>query len=377
MRVTARGWGLLIAGALLALASAALQSLTTARIAALVLAVPLVCLLWAIVARLRSHRRGLRREIAPATWQVGIPARVTLTPTGPRLPPWSTLRERVPTSLRRRSLGASGYSVLPSERGRHRLGPAILQRADPLAVTSWRQPLGDATDVLVWPRTELVDDDVLAHALEASSPRSLGLPQRTPEDLTVREYRRGDDLHRVHWRSSARHGELMVRHDEPTTTRVMDLLLVLGGQRDEASEWAVSAAASMGLALLRNDYDVRVVTVSDGELTDSVLRSDADVLDVFALADTSSQHALEAARAVARSTSAGVVAVLDRPEDDLVGVLAAGASLQQSTALVIDPDDAAPGLLDQLARGGWLVGGSPGTGDLAQAWRATQAWEPR
>src|SRR5690606_23901969 len=117
-------------------------------------------------------------------------------------------------------------------------GPAILQRSDPLHVTTWRTPVGASSEMIVWPRPAPVGDDVLAHALEATAPVPHGTPQRTLEDLTVREYRRGDDLHRVHWRSSARHGELMVRHDEPTTTRVLDVLLVLSDQADEIAEWS-------------------------------------------------------------------------------------------------------------------------------------------
>ena len=33
-------------------------------------------------------------------------------------------------------------------------------------------------------------------------------------EVTVREYRRGDEVRRVHWRSSAHVGELMVRREE-------------------------------------------------------------------------------------------------------------------------------------------------------------------
>lgn len=372
MRLTSRGWGMLLVGAALAMAAAALQSMTTASLAALVLATPLVAVVWALISRALGRRRGLERVLHPATWQVDMPGSVSLVVAGGRLPPWSSLRERVPASLRRRSMGARGYAVLPSRRGRMLLGPAVLQCSDPFAITSWRTTIGEATPVLVWPRTEHLDDHVLARALEASAPRPRGLPQRTLEDLTVREYRRGDDLHRVHWRSTARHGELMVRHDEPTTTRVLDVVLVLGEHGDDIAEWAVSAAASMAVALLRNGYTVRVVTVVGGEVTGEVSTSVGDALEVLALAEPAGDLAGAVLRTVQRTTSAGVVAVLDRPDPDLTAAVAAsGGGPSQSTVLLVDPEEERADMLSELQRSGWLVATSMGTEAFAQAWRTT------
>ena len=45
------------------------------------------------------------------------------------------------------------------------------------------------------------------------------------EDAATREYRYGDDLRKVHWRSTARVGELMVRREEqPVHSRATVLL---------------------------------------------------------------------------------------------------------------------------------------------------------
>src|SRR5690606_19468394 len=148
-----------------------------------------------------------------------------------------------------------------------------------------------------------------------------GAPQRTLEDLTIREYRRGDDLHRIHWRSSARHGELMVRHDEPTTTKVLDLLLVLSDQVDDVAEWAVTAAASMAVGLLDAGYGIRVVTVAEGTLRAAPARTAPEALDVLALASAAADLGPDVVRTVQRSTSAGVVAVLDRPDTALADAL--------------------------------------------------------
>lgn len=372
MHVTTRGWGMLIGGALLAAAAAAMQSMAAARVAAIVLAVPLVSLIWTLLARTFAARRGLERTLHPVAWQVDAPGSVRLVPTGSALPPWSSLRERVPASLRRSSHGPHGYAVLPEVRGRHRLGPAILQRSDPLAIASWRVPIGGVTEVIVWPRIEPIDGDVLASALEATVPTSHGLPQRTLEDLSVREYRRGDDLHRVHWRSTARMGELMVRHDEPTTTRVLDVLLVLSEDADNVSEWAVTAAASIAIALLEQGFAIRVVTVADGKLVERPVALPADALDVFAVASPAADLGVAAVRVVQRSTSAGAIAVLDRPDAAVGNAVIAAGGLELSTALIVDPHGVAADVASSLQRSGWHVASSPGVGTVADAWRARE-----
>jgi uncharacterized protein (DUF58 family) len=86
------------------------------------------------------------------------------------------------------------------------------------------------------------------------------------EDVTVREYRDGDDLRRVHWRSSARRGELMVRREEQPwqsrATLFLDTRRIGHRGTGPASsfEWAVSSAASIGSHLLHRGYSVRLAT---------------------------------------------------------------------------------------------------------------------
>ncbi|HWU20352.1 MAG TPA: DUF58 domain-containing protein, partial [Nocardioides sp.] len=86
------------------------------------------------------------------------------------------------------------------------------------------------------------------------------------EDATVREYRRGDDLRRVHWRSSARVGELMVRREEHpwearATVLVDDRESAHAGHGPTSSlETAVVIAASVAEHLDQRGYAVRLAT---------------------------------------------------------------------------------------------------------------------
>ena len=84
----------------------------------------------------------------------------------------------------------------------------------------------------------------------------------------MREYRRGDDLRRVHWRSSARVGELMVRREEqPWQSRATVFLdNRAGAHRGQgiasSLEAAVSAAASIAVHLSQRGFTVRLVTAT-------------------------------------------------------------------------------------------------------------------
>jgi uncharacterized protein (DUF58 family) len=107
------------------------------------------------------------------------------------------------------------------------------------------------------------------------------------EDIGVREYRYGDDLRRIHWRSTAHHGELMVRREERTWHSQATILLDsrVGAHRGTGPaasyEWAVSAAASAAVHLLNQGYMVRLSTGTGGGL---IPAEDADtVLDALAV----------------------------------------------------------------------------------------------
>jgi uncharacterized protein (DUF58 family) len=85
-------------------------------------------------------------------------------------------------------------------------------------------------------------------------------------DVLIRGYRHGDELRRVHWKSTARHDELMVRLEERPWRGGITVLL---DRRDDAHrghgpgsslEFAVSMAASVGVHLIRRGEPVELVT---------------------------------------------------------------------------------------------------------------------
>lgn len=167
-----------------------------------------------------------------------------------------------PTPLRAKVLRGPGgltlsYPVHPQRRGRWAVGPLEVQRRDLFGLVRWSGPLGEAMRIAVRPRTARLATSNRAASTDVDR---ISLGARTPaaDDSSLRDYRTGDDLRRVHWRSSARRGELMVRQDERAGRRPASVVLDLPLD-DVAAEWTISAGASMALGLVASGHHVRLL----------------------------------------------------------------------------------------------------------------------
>ena len=142
--------------------------------------------------------------------------------------------------------------------------------------------------------------DVLARGGEGDEPA--GAPARTGPDLhSVREWRPGDEARHVHWRSTARHGRLVVVEPERTVSRRL-AVVVAGEPGTPAWEPLLARVAGTLLAATRADREVcvlardaraaRLAPVSSGDasidatgLGGTASRDAVDVLDLLSALD--------------------------------------------------------------------------------------------
>jgi uncharacterized protein (DUF58 family) len=143
---------------------------------------------------------------------------------------------------RRRLRGAYELRDLP--RGRYAFGPVELTLEDPFGLARVELHEGEPGALLVYPR--LADLDRVfaeggAHALDG---RRLLLRRPSGFDLhSVREYERGESLRKVHWRTTARRGQLMVKELEDAPGD--EIAVLLDGEIAAGFDVAVRAAGSI------------------------------------------------------------------------------------------------------------------------------------
>lgn len=182
---------------------------------------------------------------------------------------WRWARFMVPP-LKPGSSSRAAYRLPTEERGIFDIGPLEVGLSDPFGLATSTFTSVGVTQLTVYPRIDLIHPLPTAQGHDPHSgarhPRALlGAGE---EFYGLRPYEVGDDLRRVHWASTARLDDLMIRQDEmPWQTRSTILLDVRSLVHNEASlEIAVSAAASIHAASRQQDSLVRLLS-TDG--TDS------------------------------------------------------------------------------------------------------------
>ncbi len=203
------------------------------------------------------------------------------------------------------------FAIPTSARGVLKVGPVSVLRGDPLGMFERTHDRREALELYVHPRTTSLDGLSLGHLRDLEGLPSQQLARDDVSFHALREYQPGDDLRHVHWKSTARVGDLMVRQYEETRRShfVLGLSTHPGDYRSpEEFELAISVAGSVGLRALRDSRSVEA-RVQQGPLraeTGKRLLNELSALEhsrareggIVALAGSVAAHAPQAAVAV-------------------------------------------------------------------------------
>jgi hypothetical protein len=267
--------------------------------------------------------------------------------------------------------------------------------ADPFGLVELHRGFHSTMPLVVTPR--IVDLPAIplggAHAGSGDN-RPRAFSTGSAEDVTVREYRRGDELRRVHWRSSARVGELMVRREEQDWQSRATVFLdnrsgAHAGQGLASSlETAVTVAASVAVHLTRLGFTVRLVTAAGDDSGARWHAREAEaatgpLLESLAMVQPVRATTIDTGWLGEQSYGGVTVAVLGRvsgPDARMLRQVHHHAGLALAIALDVDawgqhrrPTGGATAL---LATQGWRVAGMTPSDRVDQVWRGLGAVRP-
>ncbi|MFG3162995.1 DUF58 domain-containing protein [Streptomyces sp. NPDC048232] len=410
--LTTRGRSFLAAGLAAAVCAYVLGQSDLLRVGLLLSVLPLVCA--TVLYRTRYRVAGSRR-LSPERVPAGSEARVHLRvdnvsrmPTGLLM-----LQDRVPYVLGPRprfvldrvepgGRREVSYRVRSDLRGRYPLGPLQLRLTDPFGLCELTRSFSTHDTLTVIPRVQALPPVRLSgEAKGYGEGRQRTLALAGDDDVIPRGYRHGDDLRRVHWRSTARYGELMVRREEqPQRARCTVLLDTRGLAYDGAGpdspfEWAVSGAASVLVHMLERGFSVRLLTDTGnsvpGEGTDGFAgasQGTADaaglMMDTLAVIDHSDGTSLSPAYDLLRGGNEGLLVAFFGDLDEEQATVAArmrqrsggavaflldGGAWARGPADVPGPSDRSEERLRMLREAGWTAVGVPYGATLEELWR--------
>jgi uncharacterized protein (DUF58 family) len=419
VRPSRRGWGFLAAGAVAFIAAYSSGLPALLWVACLLLALPLFSL--ALIS-LRRPRLTARRVFAPrvvpagsvttvsvvvsnaasarslpATWWDAVPWHPWVTPPG-ALP---AMAPRGPRYARANARTVQ-YELTPPRRGIVPVGPLTVEVDDVFHLVSARAVVGAPESLIVTPEVvPLADSGLSVPAGDGASRLVQRRSSGDDDDAMTREYRHGDAMRRVHWKASARSGDLMVRQEEQRSFPEARILVdtMRGGYRDaegrygaaesDAFEWVVRMLASLAVHLRRVGFVVAISETGPEQL-DRLGRSRRRTWgDEEFLTGLASLHLTESAAPmpVQRGVTGPVFALLANADPHTIdwmlahrtpGELAVAFVVRAPTAIDhlersfgVPPDVTT--LDEYLANAGWLVVPVRADDDHAAAWEAVVA----
>jgi uncharacterized protein (DUF58 family) len=360
---TTRGTSFLAAGLAAAITGLFLGERDLVSVGVLLFVLPLFSALAAGRAR---YRLSCIRSISPPRVAAGQTAQARLRLENvSRLPTGLLLAEdTVPYALGTRpryvlngiERGGSrelSYPLRSDLRGKFVVGPLEIRIADAFGLVELGRSFSSSTTFVVTPKVVALPRAVVSGSwLGDGDGRARAMAAAGEDDVVPRAYRDGDELRRVHWRSTARYGELMVRREEQQWRNRAILLLDTrrsahaGSGAASSFEFAVSAVASIGVHLAHEGLDGQLVT-DTGVLTATGTFEDV-LLNSLAVIKPSRGHDLGQGVAALRSSSGLLVAVTGRLNPAAARQLAASRR------------DAGPAIAVLLAVSTWSSPGQDG-----------------
>jgi uncharacterized protein (DUF58 family) len=337
-RLTARGWSFLAAGGAAVLGGLAIPEPDLVRLGTLLVVLPVVS---ALTAGRPRYRLACTRRLDPLRVPAGQPTTVTVrvgnvsrvhtgvllaedvTPDLLGARPRLVLDEIEPGGHRELS-----YQIRSDTRGKFPVGPLRVRVADTFGMVEMRTSLAATSTLVVTPKiVPLPGTAAPGSWLGQGDGGMRTISAVGADDAAPRTYQDGDSLHRVHWKSTARYGQLMVRREEHqwrnSASVFLDTRRCAHSGRGAASsfEFAVSAAASIGAHLSGEGFTARLITEA-GEIATRGTFSDT-LLDTLAAVTPSRDASLGGGASAFASAGGQLIAVAGRLSADDAAQLAA------------------------------------------------------
>ncbi len=340
----------------------------------------------------RSYRRSARSR-----WRDTLPWGRGATPD-------ADLPALMPRGVRFTGRGNAAtlrYELRPPRRGVFSIGPLGVDVADALGLAKSSLTTGEPQSIVVTPEVVALPASGLTGDGAEGEARLVQRRSAGDDDDTItREYRSGDAMRRVHWRATARHGDLMVRQEEqrtlPEARIIVDTRRV--GYHDvstdpfdevesESFEWVVRMLASVTLHLRRAGFIVTVIETGAPQLAAlgrKARRSWGDEEFLVSLASFDLVHDVTLRHPASRRVGP-TIALLGSPDATTLDWLAGQARAGQTSVAYLVAGVSSVDIInrqfgvqamgttdaaERLAEAGWLAVPVRADDDHASAWQA-------